>query len=220
MARTVGSEGARTEAAIREAAVGLIARHGFEAVSMRRLAEAVGVTPGALYRYFPTKQALLHAMMRAHMRSLIACWRAEAPPRSAPPAARLEAFARFHVRYHIVRRDEVFINYMELRSLAPENAPEIKALRREYEAELRAILKDGVAVGAFAAPDLAVTAMALIAMLTGVTTWRKEGGRLSPAEIEQAYAALALAAVGAAPGAANRPPAESPVAAPATLRQS
>jgi AcrR family transcriptional regulator len=194
MARTVGSEGARTEAAIREAAVALIARHGFEGVSMRRLAEAVGVQAGALYRYFPTKQALLHAMMRAHMRHLIDSWRAEAP-RDASPAARLDAFARFHVRYHIIRRDEVFINYMELRSLTPENAAEITALRKEYEEELRAILREGCAVGAFAAPDIPVTAMALIAMLTGVTTWRKEGGRLDPQAIEDVYAALAANAV-------------------------
>ena len=198
MARTVGSEGARTEAAIREAAVALIARHGFEGVSMRRLAEAVGVQAGALYRYFPTKQALLHAMMREHMRHLIDSWREVAPPADAPPAERLDAFAQFHVRYHIDRRDEVFINYMELRSLAPENAPEIVALRKEYEAELRAILEAGRATGAFRIPDTPVTAMALIAMLTGVTTWRKEGGRLDPRRIATIYARLALQAVGAA----------------------
>ena len=38
MARTTGSDGGRTEAAIRAAAVSLIARHGYEAVSMRQLA--------------------------------------------------------------------------------------------------------------------------------------------------------------------------------------
>ena len=202
MARTIGSEGAKTEAAIRAAAVGLIARHGYEGVSMRRLAEAVGVQAGALYRYFPTKQDLLFSMMRAHMRHLIESWRA-ARPQGADPAAELDAFARFHVRYHIDRRDEVFINYMELRSLTPEHRAEIAALRREYEDALRAILARGVASGAFASRDVAVTAMALIAMLTGVTTWRKPGGRLSPAEIEEIYAGLALDAAGAEVAAAR-----------------
>ena len=197
MARTAGSDGSKTEAAIREAAVALIARRGFEGVSMRRLAEEVGVQAGALYRYFPTKQALLASMMRAHMRHLIGSWRA-AKPEGAGPVEALEAFARFHVRYHIDRRDEVFINYMELRSLDPGNAAEIKALRKEYERELRAILAAGRAAGQFAVPDVAVTAMALIAMLTGVTTWRKPGGRLAPGEIEAVYVALALCAVGAA----------------------
>jgi len=196
MARTIGSEGARTEAAIRRAAVALIARHGFEGVSMRRLAEAVGVQAGALYRYFPTKQDLLVSMMRAHMRRLIDAW-GLARPVDADPLTELDAFARFHVRYHIDRRDEVFINYMELRSLTPENAAEIVALRKAYEAELRAILARGAETGQFAIADAAVTAMALIAMLTGVTTWRKPGGRLTPDEIGDIYAALALRAVGA-----------------------
>ncbi len=204
MARTTGSDGAKTEAAIRAAAVALIARHGFEGVSMRRLADAVGVQAGALYRYFPTKQDLLASMMRAHMRHLIDSWRA-AKPRGAPPDAALEAFARFHVRYHMDRRDEVFINYMELRSLAPENAHEIKALRKEYERELRAILAEGVEAGAFVAPDIRVAAMALIAMLTGVTTWRREGGRLPDDAIEDLYAALALRAVGASAPVAAAP---------------
>ncbi len=202
MARTVGSEGARTEAAIRGAAVALIARHGYEGVSMRRLAEAVGVQAGALYRYFPTKQALLHAMMREHMRHLLAEWRA-ARPAGADPAAELEAFARFHIRYHISRRDEVFINYMELRSLEPGARAEIAALRRAYEDELRAILSRGVAARRFTVADVPVAGLALIAMLTGVTTWYPPDGRLSPAALEDLYAGLALSAVGAAAQTAN-----------------
>jgi hypothetical protein len=116
--------------------------------------------------------------------------------------AELRAFVRFHVRYHMDRRNEVFISYMELRSLSDQNAAEIIALRKRYEAELRGILARGAAAGQFAIPDPTVTAMALIAMLTGVTTWRKPGGRLGPAAIEEIYAALALSAVGADPAAA------------------
>ncbi|MEM7683889.1 MAG: helix-turn-helix domain-containing protein, partial [Pseudomonadota bacterium] len=54
MARRTGSDGTRTRAAIRAAAIRLIARVGYEAVSMRRLAQDVGVGAAALYRYFPT----------------------------------------------------------------------------------------------------------------------------------------------------------------------
>ena len=46
MARRVGSDGARTEAAIRGAALRLIARYGYEALSMRRLASDADA-PGA-----------------------------------------------------------------------------------------------------------------------------------------------------------------------------
>ena len=51
MARTTGSDGEKTEAALREAALTLMARHGYEAVTMRQLAAGIGVQAAALYRY-------------------------------------------------------------------------------------------------------------------------------------------------------------------------
>ena len=65
MARTTGSDGEKTEAALREAALALIARHGYEAVSIRQLAKEVGVQAAALYRYFPTKEDLLFSLIRS-----------------------------------------------------------------------------------------------------------------------------------------------------------
>ena len=79
MARTAGSFGERTEAALREAAVALMARHGYEAVSMRRLAAEIGLQAAALYKYFPTKEDLLFTLMREHMEALIAAWQAADP---------------------------------------------------------------------------------------------------------------------------------------------
>jgi len=196
VARTAGSDGGRTEKAIRAAAVALIARQGYEAVSMRQLAEAVGVQAGALYRYFPNKQAMLASLMVDHMERLLGAWRA-ARPAGADPVARLDAFAGFHVRYHIDRRDEVFVNYMELRSLEPENRAAVVALRDAYERDLRTILQDGLDAGRFAPLDPALTSMGLIAMLTGVTMWRRSNGRLGAAEIAARYRDLTLRMVGA-----------------------
>ena len=91
MARTTGSDGEKTEAAIREAAVSLIARFGYEAMSMRQLAAEVGVQAAALYRYFPTKEDLLFTLMREHMEGLTEAWEARAPSRrrSGDAACRL-----------------------------------------------------------------------------------------------------------------------------------
>lgn len=41
----------------------LVATGGLESLSMSRLAEAVDYTPGALYRYFPSKDALLAGLL-------------------------------------------------------------------------------------------------------------------------------------------------------------
>ena len=76
MARTTGSDGGKTQAAIRTAALTLIARQGYEAMSMRDLACEVGVQAAALYRYYPTKEELLFSLMQEHMVELAAAWEA------------------------------------------------------------------------------------------------------------------------------------------------
>jgi len=58
-------------------------------------------------------------------------------------------------------------------------------------------LTAGQAEGTMRVPDTRLAAMALIAMLTGVNTWFREGGRLSRAEVEEIYADMARKAVAA-----------------------
>ena len=196
MARKTGSHAEITGPRIREAAERLFARHGYAAVSMRRIAAEVGVQAGALYLYTPDKQTLLFDLMKSHLGDLLAAWRAAALPDDADPPARLKRFADFHIRYHLERPDAVFIAYMELRNLEPANFAEVEALRRSYEDALEAILKAGQAGGDFAIADTKLATMALIAMLTGVNTWYREGGRLGREQVARAYADMALGAVG------------------------
>ncbi|MDV4146512.1 MULTISPECIES: TetR/AcrR family transcriptional regulator [Shimia] len=195
MARTAGSHSDITGPRVREAALSLFARHGFAAVSMRQIAREVGVQAGALYNYTPDKQSLLFDLMRGHMEDLLDARAAVDEGGSA--LARLEAFTRFHIRFHSERLDEVFIAYMELRNLTPENFAEIESLRRRYEDELENILNDGVASGAFAISDTKIATLAVIAMLTGVNTWFREGGRLSLVEVERIYWDMVRKAVAA-----------------------
>ena len=79
MARTTGSDGARTEEAIREAAVALIAARGFEATTLREIADKVGVQPGTIYRYFPSKGQLLVELLVEHLEFLLAQWALQRP---------------------------------------------------------------------------------------------------------------------------------------------
>lgn len=194
MARKAGSHSDITGPRVRAAALRLFARHGFAAVSMRQIAAEVGVQAGALYLYTPDKQSLLFDILRDHMEQLLADWAREPTPVGA--VERLDGFARFHVLYHLERPETVFIAYMELRSLTPENFAVIEDLRRRYETGLEAILKQGVADGVFRVPDTKLATMALIAMLTGVTNWYREGGRLGREAVAQTYAQMALRAVG------------------------
>ncbi len=161
---------------------------------MRQIASEVGVQVGALYNYTPDKQSLLAGLMRCHMEDLLEAYTDD---QSRPSVERLHDFVDFHIRFHHDRPEEVFISYMELRNLTRENFAEIEGLRHRYEAGLEEILLDGVADGSFHVKDTKITTLALIGMLTGITTWFRRGGRLTLQEVQNQYWTLVRQAVGA-----------------------
>ncbi len=193
MARKQGSHSDITGPRVQDTALRLIARHGYAAVSMRQIAAEVGVQAGALYNYTSDKQSLLFDLMQAHMADLLAAL--DAADIQGDAMARLEAFTRFHIRFHLPRSDQVFVSYMELRNLSPQNFAAIEAMRRSYEDALEAILHDGEVEGVFAVPDTRVATMALIATLTGLSHWYREDGRLAMDRIEAIYWDLVRKAV-------------------------
>ncbi len=186
MSRTAGSHGPKTMDAIRAAGLQLIFEHGYEAMSLRRLAADVGIQAGSLYNHISTKQQLLFDLIDAHMRALLAEL-AKALQHTDRPPDRLRAFVTFHVAYHIARKREVFISYSELRSLEPENYAAIVALRRVYEQQLIGILEQGAASGEFVVGDAQVAAFGILAMLTGVCTWFRPDGRLTTQQVIAVY---------------------------------
>ena len=184
MARTAGSHSDITGPRIEEAALRLIARHGFAAVSMRQIAAEVGVQAGALYNYLPDKQSLLARLMMRHMEELL---EAVADLKDAAPLENLQNFVQFHIEQNRKNADEVFVAYMELRNLSPENFANVERLRNAYEAKLEAILMAGSQSGAFSVSDSKITTRAIIAMLNGVNTWYRDDGSLSLDDVQQIY---------------------------------
>ena len=193
MARTAGSHSDITGPRVRSAALRLFARDGYAAVSMRAIAAEVGVQAAALYNYTPDKQTLLFDLMRGHLEELLDA----VPEADDTPVEQLRRFVAFHIRFHADRPDAVFIAYMELRNLTAQNFAVVEGLRRAYEDRLEAILQAGVAAGAFRIADTKIATLAVIAMLTGVNTWFRTGGRLSLEEVVGQYWDMVRKAVGA-----------------------
>ena len=63
---------------ILRAAHKLFDREGADAVSMRRVAEAVGITPMAIYRHFPNREALLKRLSDDSFNTVAYEWEAHA----------------------------------------------------------------------------------------------------------------------------------------------
>ena len=202
MARTIGSHGPTTMEAIRKAGLRLIFEHCYEAMSLRQLAAEVGIQPGSLYNHINTKQELLSDLIQDHINDLLRELE-EALRDKQTPVERLRAFVAFHVSYHMTRKREVFIANSELRSLEPRNYEAVVALRGAYERRLADILSDGMSDGVFDVVDVQVATFAIIALLTGLCSWYRPGGRLTKEAIIAAHEKLVLSGVmpqGTSPG--------------------
>jgi AcrR family transcriptional regulator len=194
MARTIGSHGPTTLEAIRKAGVRLIFERGYDAMSLRDLAAEVGIQAGSLYNHISTKQELLFDLVQDHINDLLRQLDLALEDKT-DPVEKLRTFVAFHVTYHMTRKREVFIANSELRSLEPKNYDVVVALRGAYEQRLAQILADGVSEGVFDVVDVQVATFAIIALLTGLCTWYRPGGRLTKEAIVAAHEKLVLSGV-------------------------
>jgi len=78
--------------AILEAARRAFTRKGTQITTMLEIADEAGLTPGAIYRYFPNKERLIAACFDANAEDLIGNWQGGAP--GADPIAGVIEFTR------------------------------------------------------------------------------------------------------------------------------
>ncbi|WP_326642399.1 TetR/AcrR family transcriptional regulator [Streptosporangium sp. NBC_01755] len=74
-------KGSDRRAEIQEVALALFTEHGYDATSMREVAEQLGITKAALYYHFESKEAIILSLFEEHLRTLdeLLDWAAEQP---------------------------------------------------------------------------------------------------------------------------------------------
>lgn len=112
---------------IASAARKLLDSEGAEAVTMRRVAEAVGITPMAIYRHYPDRAALLNALADHGFDELVAAVGAKRLPTEL--VARLIAILNVHLDYALAHP-----RLFELMFLNPR--PGARKFPRDFKAGL------------------------------------------------------------------------------------
>ena len=198
------STGESTEKSIREAAVKAIAKHGFEAASLRDIAKEVGMRAPSLYNYISSKEQLLYELMKDPLSSMLTEYRALVKS-VEDPAEKLKVFVRVHLNFHLHSRLDVLIGNMELRSLSASHYRTIANLREEYARALQGLIEEGVKKGVFTAPQPRVISLIMLGMLSGVCNWYQPGGPMSSEEMTELHTQLAFRMLGADAAPAAEP---------------
>ena len=176
---------------LEEVALDRFATLGFHATSMRTVAGRTLTRSASLYHWFPSKQALLQAIMRRFLEGLTREV-TQAIDRRSNPVSRLAAAVWVHVVYHGTHRRAAFVSDTEIRALDGEDAEAIMRMRDAYEEIFRQILADGLESGDFECRDARVATYAILLECTGVAVWFRPDGPLTLPEVAELHVELVL----------------------------
>jgi len=179
-----------------ESATRHFAERGYHGTSVRDIASDAQMTVAGLYHHFSSKQGLLRWIMVEALEDVLHRTRAALAAADPDPRSRLRALVVAWLRFHTERQAEALIGSSELRSLEPANREVVVGLRDEQEALFRVVVEDGCAAGVFSTPYPKDTARAIVTMGWAVSSWFRPSGALSPEELGERYAQLALRLAG------------------------
>lgn len=125
-----GPTSPRREQILREAAQ-LFARRGFHGVSIVELGASVGISGPALYRHFPSKEAVLARMLIGVSERLLAGGD-ELAARIADPAELLAALVDFQLDFSLRDPELITVQDRDLANLPAADRRQVRALQRAY----------------------------------------------------------------------------------------
>jgi AcrR family transcriptional regulator len=145
-----------------DTAADLFAARGFHGVSVADLGAACGISGPALYKHFPSKEALLAEMLVSISERLLEEGRARVDAATDPRGA-LTALVDWHVDFALRHRALIVVQDRDWSSLPAESRERVRALQRSYvdlwAAQLRLL---DPALGLEAARAMAHAAFGLI----------------------------------------------------------
>jgi AcrR family transcriptional regulator len=173
-------------------AVLCFSRKGFHATTTRDITAAVGLSPGALYVHFPSKEDVLFEITRTgHERALEAI---ESAPSGGDPIDHVCELVAAHVAWHARHHTVARVCQYELAALRPAHYAEVLALRQRFSAVVRAAV---TRTGVVAAPDVNRAVRALLSLGIDLVRWYRLDGGDTPESLGEFYAGLAVGMIGA-----------------------
>ncbi len=190
----------QTVDAIVDAMARVLVTEGYDRASTNRVAQVAGVSIGSLYQYFPSKEALVSALVERHNQKMIAV---SAGSAAALFEAPLEVFTREIVRALL----EAQAVDPKLHKVLIEQVPRVGRLARVNEMEKRVETQIRAKLERHAAEirpkDTALAAFLLVRAVKAVT-WAavaERSQRLDDPELAREITAMALGYLGVTPTA-------------------
>ncbi|MEU3955382.1 TetR/AcrR family transcriptional regulator [Streptomyces achromogenes] len=171
----------------------VFAEHGYNATTVRRIADHAGILAGSLYYHFDSKESMLEEILRAFLDELWDGYDTVLASRLGPRET-LEALVTESFREIDRHRAAVAIYQKESRQLVTQDRFAFLAeSQRRFEKAWLSTLERGVAERVFRADlDLRLTYRFVRDTVWVAASWYRPGGKHSPEEIARQYLSMVL----------------------------
>src|SRR5579884_1434147 len=188
-----GRKGERADHIYRVAAE-IMCQKGYEATSMKDIADAVGLTKAGIYHYIVGKEDLLFQIMSFAMDMVDE--NVVTPARKiADPEQRLRVIIEGHARRILEVGGAVTVILEEMAALTPAHRKAIRARKRRYFDQVRETIGELQTQGKLRDVDPTVAAFNLFGMINWISRWYRPDGKLTPDQIMRDFLQIALNAV-------------------------
>ena len=184
MAVTKTKKSSPRKEVILEKAAHLFRKHGFNATSMRDLAENVGVEAASLYNHINSKAELLQEIcfriannFTAQMDDIIST--------EMSAIGKIEAVLRFHIRQMIHNYEEVYVSDREWKHLTDPYLSNFKNQRRTHRQRIAAIIEEGIQKKEIKKIDAPTAVLILLHAVSGIESWHRSKEKISGELLEQ-----------------------------------
>jgi TetR/AcrR family transcriptional regulator, cholesterol catabolism regulator len=177
-----GKNASKKEVIIKKAA-SLFRTKGFNAASMRELAEAVGVEAPSLYNHIGSKSELLQTIC-FKVANKFTTQLDEAENKAAAITTKIELIIRFHITMMLDEFDEVFVANHEWKHLQEPFLSNFLNQRRSYEKRLVAIIEKGIQKKELKNINPYVAVLTLLSAVRGLEFWQRHKKNISTTVLE------------------------------------
>jgi AcrR family transcriptional regulator len=179
MARTRATDFEEKQRGILDMAASVFADQGMDKASMSQIAQAASVSKALLYHYYPSKDALIFAIIVTHLEGLEAAIEQADDP-SLPPKDRLRKLVGAVLENYRGADNEHKVQLNASAALNDVQKAEIMAIERQVVKRFSAVLREiNPDLDSKERPLLTPVTMSLFGMMNWVYMWFKDGGRIS-----------------------------------------
>lgn len=184
MGKTVAIKTINRKEQIVEIATRLFHEKGYNATSMRHLAEQMGMEAASLYNHITGKDELLQQIcfgMATHYNAHLEQVENEA----ISPVARIEKMVRFHIGEMMTQFEAVYVTNRDWKHLKEPLLGNFLQQRKTYEKRFAVLVQQAIDAGEIKPVHPHAAVLTILSAVRGIEFWHRNPRNISAEQIEE-----------------------------------